>query len=182
MTITEHLEFSVVSAPLAQIDRRALSQAWYSALYECDAVPAKAPPSRAKPISSERTSIAEKRSCGRAPRKSSELRPERRAPASSPLRSGAAQIERRAARSALARNIERRFLHPGPPAKAATFQLQGDRGRVQILLRNSGDETQLVAICAPSARRDVAAALAQARYALAVRGITLRSEVREASA
>ncbi len=33
MTISEHLNFSVLSAPIAAIDRRALSQAWYCALF-----------------------------------------------------------------------------------------------------------------------------------------------------
>src|SRR5579871_248587 len=37
MTIDKHLDLSVLSAPVASVDRRSLSQAWYSALYGTNA-------------------------------------------------------------------------------------------------------------------------------------------------
>src|SRR5947209_12295227 len=132
MTITEHLEFSVVNAPLAQIDRRALSQAWYSALYGDKGALPKSQRARSKdvqqPLRSGEAQAPEKP----IKRKTPIVPPNRRAPGSSPLRAGTAEFDRRAARSALARNIERRFLRPGAPVRTATFALQGERGRVQV--------------------------------------------------
>lgn len=179
MTITEHLEFSVVSAPLAQIDRRALSQAWYSALYSQSAAPAKAPASHAR--NAESVSAASK-TPNDTP--ATQLHAPagargRRCIIPTQARAEASGEERRAARSSLARRIERRFLRPGMPPKHATFQLEGDRGRVQILLQQSGAQMRLVAICADAARTRVAEALAQARYALAGRGIALHGEIHE---
>jgi len=182
MTITEHLEFSVVSAPLAQIDRRALSQSWYSALYGANGATPKSASERAKVSEPAALTRVARSSEKPASEKAAALPVNRRALGSSPLRTGAAEIDRRAARSPLARNIERRFLRPGAPVQAASFALEGERGRVRILLRNAGEQLQLVAICAPSARSCVATALAQARYALAMRCIALRTDVREACA
>lgn len=179
MTITEHLEFSVVSAPLAQIDRRALSQAWYSALYSQSVAPAKAPALRARNLAS-----APAASTSPKPRTATRTQaPERaidRLVTCSQPHVGIIGGERRAEGSSLARRIERRFLRPGSPPKQATFQLDGDRGRVQILLQQSGEQMRLVAICADAARSRVTEALSQARYALAARGIALHGEIREA--
>lgn len=176
MTITEHLEFSVLSAPIAALDRRALSQAWYSALYGAAAPVrpnARAPKTSAcaKPVrapaqgsSGEQTAhvknAASRSAAGRQ----------------TPVRG--LEFERRAPRSALARKIERTFLHPRACTRKAAFTIDGAGARVQILLQSSGGKLKLVAICPPKAEAHVAEALAQARYALALRGIAVSAETR----
>ncbi len=87
-------------------------------------------------------------------------------------------VERRAARNGLARTIERSLLHPRGQTRAATLTL--GNGRVRVILKHSRAGLLLVAICAPKAGSAVARALAQARYALARRGIALQTAVREA--
>lgn len=181
MTITQHLEFSVLTAPLAAVDRRGLSQAWYSALYGA-AQPATTPVRKAP---------CAQRSAARAA--SSSLQTERafRASTSSAGIPKAVQSrnpvvqpgvpERRQPHSALARKIERAFLQRKSPVYKAAFSLDGGNGRVQVLLRSGGPVLKLVAICPPKAARHVAAALAQARYALARRGIALETEISESA-
>jgi hypothetical protein len=90
----------------------------------------------------------------------------------------AGQVERRAPRSALARKIERTFLHPCAVTRKASFAIDGAQGRVQVLLQRQGSRIKLVAICPVKARAEVATALAQARYALALRGIELDAQMR----
>lgn len=181
MTITQHLEFSVLSAPLASVDRRSLSQAWYSALYGDAAPPCESPASSATRAvtNGERGAESEPRTQLRA------LRPAQPSPikASAPIspRIGVPESERRAARSPLARKIEHAFLRPHNAPRTAAFALGGSHGRVQIVLQQRGERVQLVAICPPRARERVARALAEARYALAARGIALDTTEREVS-
>jgi hypothetical protein len=60
-----------------------------------------------------------------------------------------------------------------------TFALPG-AGRVHVTLQGRGASLRLVALCSPAAREAVARALSEARYALALRGITLRAQLGEA--
>jgi hypothetical protein len=96
-----------------------------------------------------------------------------------PVRREAA--DRRAARSPLARKIERSFLDPRYRVHRATFTLEGVRTRVHIALQTSGPCVRLIAVCPPAVRATVARALDEARYALAQRGITLHAETRDTS-
>ena len=91
---------------------------------------------------------------------------------------GAPVHDRRTVRSALARKIERVFVASKNPPKHASFTLEGARGRVQILLQQNGGRTQIIALCPPAAQQIVAQALSQARYALALRGISIGAHVR----
>ena len=91
---------------------------------------------------------------------------------------GAPGTERRLLRSKLAQKIEQTFLKPQQAPKHASFSLDGRRGRVQILLRTTGNATQIIALCPPAAREVVAHALSQVRYALAMRGINIHTGVR----
>ena len=182
MTINEQLQFSVLSAPVASLDRRTLSQAWYSALYGAR--------ERAG------TDLRAKRSSGAPPRTFETARANARAVCVQPSRPSQARLplatgdrtglpagsERRAARSILARKIERVFLQPKNRPHKASFSLEGDCGRVHVILQSHGAQAKLVAVCSPAARAHVAQALAQARYALALRGIDLQPDVREAPA
>lgn len=181
MTITQHLEFSVLTAPLAAVDRRGLSQAWYSALYGESASPAQTPPSKTSSGFAPSLHVAAKRPQGQAaeaPKRPAAFNPApgRKADVLAPN----GTPERRALRSPLARKIERAFLDPKTRAQNAFFALEGGEGRVQVLLRSHGSNVKLVALCPRKAIKQVAAALAQVRYALARRGIALETELRDA--
>jgi hypothetical protein len=176
---TQQLGFSILTAPLAAIDRRSLSQAWYSALHLAHASPARS-------------------SCGFTRSKQSTIESEplrgsatskvvRRGESAAPVvRSGHATSriaqgsERRAERSPLARRIERTFLDPVRPSKRATFTIDGTRARVHVALQATVAGVRLVAVCPAAVRSGVARALDEARYALALRGIALRIDVNEA--
>lgn len=180
MTISENLEFSVVSAPVAAFDRRALSQAWYSALYGSRAPGSIPPDVRALlPANPEaaRPSKPDNSGAPCKPAPSDAGRPLARAigPAAEP-------IERRGPQSTLARKIERAFLRPQRAAGKASFTLESDLGRVQVVLQSRGSRCKLVAVCSAKASALVAQALLQARYALAKRGIQLDAQARESAA
>lgn len=177
MTISEHLQFSVLTAPIASFDRRALSQAWYSALYgepqpvrvpaEQTQKPSERLRAQCKPVTAP-TEAPQTKAAGSS----------MRAHATQSLSRGG-EIERRGPRSALARKIERTFLHPKPAARKASFTFESEFGRVQVLLHSNGSHMKLVAVCSAKAKAYVARALAQASYALALRGIDLESQTRE---
>lgn len=175
--MTQQLRAGILSAPLAAIDRRALSQAWYSALgYARERTPAVLQCRAAiTPSPLERAA----RACGgraiaaRTPGAAVRVVPLAAGAARDPIAT-AASSDRRAPASRLARAIERRFAQtPAPPARA-TFALDG--GRVHVILRSRGGDVRLIALCAPAARVTVARALEEARYALAARGIALGVE------
>ncbi len=177
MTITEHLEFSVLTAPIATLDRRSLSQAWYSALY-----------GDGKTACSQTSAVKPRTSSVTAPREPMVQRSVlfHEASASTTTHARAAvcaprggDVERRGPHSPLARKIERAFLHSGNVPRKAAFALDGEHGRVQVILQSRGSQFKLVAICPPKAKAQVARALAQARYALALRGIELEAHARE---
>lgn len=181
MTITQHLEFSVLTAPLACVDRRSLSQAWYSALYGT----AQAPVLEKKPLQKNAAPRLRVRTANvNAQNPNPPAVRSQKAP-SAEFTAAKRQMpppERRAPRSPLARKIERAFLQPKAPVRKAAFTLESAAGRVQILLSSSGARIGLIAICPQKARKEVAAALAQARYALAARGIEMTADVREMAA
>lgn len=182
MTITQDLEFSVLAAPLAAVDRRGLSEAWYSALY------AQAKPVPVMSCAKNSVTAAQARNGAHLQLPSNGIPTEKPAPSAATAASRSASatpagcVERRAPRSPLARRIERAFLHPKSPVRSAAFALEGETGRVQIILRARGSNLKLVAICPRKASTQVAAALEQARYALARRGIALNAEMRDSAA
>jgi hypothetical protein len=176
--ITQQLGFSILTAPLAAIDRRSLSQAWYSALHLAHATKPQSSCSRAS--AKQSTTEGEPRRCG-APSHAVRLG-ERAAPTARKghvtLRT-AVPPERRAERSPLARHIERTFLHPVRANNRATFTIDGTQARVHVALQTTASGVRLVAVCPAAIRIDVARALDEARYALALRGIALRIDVNE---
>lgn len=176
--MTQQLGFSVLTAPIAAIDRRALSQAWYSALHlarrshEGDRSIAvctvRSQAHEKTPVSFERTS------------------PNVRAPLSTRVHREAERIERdpqplerRAIRSSLARKIEHAFLRPNVTAKRATFTIDGTAARVQVSMQHTRSGLRLIAVCPSHTRKSVARALEQARYALAARGISVDARIVE---
>ncbi len=173
--MTQQIGFSVLSAPLAAIDRRALSEAWYSALHLAKGNAAEAP--RSKPVKPS-GAVHAKAATAPAQRSTADAVhfPPRAAAQQRDRQNEAQLVERRAMRSPLARKIESTFLHPSRSVQRATFTIDGTQNRVHIALQTSGSQLRLIAICPPSVRTAVARALEEARYALAERGITLSAE------
>ncbi|HUA10044.1 MAG TPA: hypothetical protein VMA98_12330 [Candidatus Acidoferrales bacterium] len=176
--MSQQLDFSILTAPLAAVDRRALSQAWYSALHLA-ARPA-APSDLARAVAH---TDAPGRDLQLVASPAREGRAEPHA-AARPLqeRGGGVTVaaERRAERSSLARRIERVFCDPARRTQRASFTLEGTSARVHVTLQSNASGTHIVAVCSPAARAAVTRALEQARYALAARGIALRVDVSEA--
>jgi hypothetical protein len=173
--------FSVLTAPLAAIDRRALSQAWYSALHvvkhgpngesrtKLQAVPA-APAGGGAPPSKKRTRANDEM----AMRRFDKTRPAPQMPV--------AHGDRRAWRSALARKIELAFLRPTRTPVRTTLSIEGTGARVHVALQQTPAGLRLVAVCPARLRETVARALDEARFALAARGISLYTVLPEEQA
>jgi hypothetical protein len=164
---------AVVATQLAATDRRALSQAWYSALHFADRASVAVPASRAH-------------SAGRRPGVGSPCtRPAARTPVShasldgrafravAPRIAGAEPLERRSPRTDLARGIERALARRAPHSGAASFAIRAGGGRIRLIVRVDGGRTRVVAICATALRERVERALAQARFTLAARGVRM---------
>jgi hypothetical protein len=165
---------AVVATRLPIIDRRALSQAWFSALHLAQ------PPSGTvapRPASATPAVAARPRVTG------SGALPAAGAPAARPqtavraLPAGSVLTERRASAGDLARRIERAIDRHGAvrPLRTVTIAVNAGDGRVQLLVRGDGATTRIIALCAPHLRERVDRALAHARFALAAGG--MRAEV-----
>jgi hypothetical protein len=175
--MTQQLEVSILAAPLAAIDRRALSQAWYSALHlarpERSPVPSRecSPCTVATPIDAapkrESESLSPRPAAARVAH-SVQTKPSKMAAQPSAPR---ISVNREAVPLSL--RIERRFAHPTSQIKRATFSMGRGEARVHVILQTNGNVATLVALCRPQMRSVVARALAQARFALAARGFVL---------
>jgi hypothetical protein len=170
---TRQLQVSILAAPLAAIDRRALSQAWYSALRLArDQRPAR------------QTRVRDSQGVPARERAGTEPAVSRSVGSKAYARTFVDSFEsrriagydaawyvvdRRAPRSPLATRIESVLFDPRSQAKRASFTI--GRRRVHIVLQSKGDRVALVALCSPALCGIVARALAQARFALAARGI-----------
>ncbi|HTA37800.1 MAG TPA: hypothetical protein VK760_01930 [Candidatus Acidoferrales bacterium] len=177
MTTTQQLDISVLSAPLAAIDRRSLSQAWYSALHLArdGSSPKPAAPRSATVQGSAPRGVA----LAARPPRTGELVPVNAKTAHATLARGGGAVERRTPRSPLAGRIERAlFERPSAHARSA-FAIGEGTGRVVVVLHATGTRVRLIALCSPSLRRTVSRALDQARFALAARGIAMDGGVLE---
>lgn len=162
---------AVIATQLARTDRRALSEAWYSALHLAHAsAPRKRSPARsagAAPPQAMRTVSSSARRPVAAPLAAARLRKNTGAPP-------AVQAERRRPVDDTARRIERAVatLAARRPAPAAhTIDVAG--GRVRLLVHNDGGTTRVVALCNHALREDVERALAGARFTLARAGFAV---------
>ncbi|HXO17241.1 MAG TPA: hypothetical protein VN909_03645 [Candidatus Dormibacteraeota bacterium] len=175
--MTHQLEVSILAAPLGAIDRRVLSQAWYSAL----GLASSRPDAPATSASARTTAAAAFVRGGPATamphRAGAPLLPVRAVPrkaAGIPLNCASRnEFHRRTVRSKLAVQIERTFADPGSHVRRATFSLGRGSVRVHVILQTKGEHAVLLAICSPEVRGIVSRALTQARHALAARGIDL---------
>jgi hypothetical protein len=178
--MTQQLGFSILTAPLAAIDRRELSQAWYSALHLArDAAPA--PEAAAARVLQESTLPRARRDRVPEPavRRSAVRIANREERTAHRLLSD--ERERRAPRSMLARRIERCLLRRPGKVRRATFTLDGTSARVHVTLQFATGGLRLIAVCAPPVRERVRQALEEARYALASRGVALAIDLRDTS-
>jgi hypothetical protein len=172
---------SIIAAPLAAIDRRALSQAWYAALQRAPrsrttpatlraAVPALAPVRTREDVASALGS--------RTPQCFARLGNDK--PARGTVTGdGIGPHVRCRLRSQLAQRIERVFSDSRAELRRATFSLGRGNVRVHVILQTRGGRTILLALCPPEVRAIVARALSDVRFALAARGIGLAVRARE---
>lgn len=192
---------AVLATELPATDRRALSQAWYSALHLAERTPRAGSASHqpagsanggasgfahdARPAQGAAHSDGAS-ARGMAQRAASARRDAsathdtsvraRRHGAGAPRDRSEPLAERRAPKSELAGRIERALAQRGR-GMSASFALSAAGGRVRLLVRSDGARTRVVAVCAPPLRERVERALAQARFALAARGASVRAEV-----
>lgn len=168
---------ALLATHLAHTDRRALSQAWYSALHLAGR---DSPGARARPAAAHaavRAPLARAVRSGDAPARDTgngrNPRPARTVPEPRAARGdgGAGPLERRCAKSELARTIEHGIARRAPRAETASFVVRAANGRVHVVVRTGGGGTRVVAVCSPSLRERVERALAQARFTLAGRGL-----------
>lgn len=181
--MTRELEVSILAAPLAAMDRRALSQAWYSALHLAQRSPqgesAVARPAHLAVLRPQ--AMRSSSSAADCNVRAAYLQPVARQSASrsscdaSP--GGASSIAR--GRSLLSQRIERRFAVTAQPTARATFSFGRGTARVHVIMQTNGNTARLVAICRPAMREVVARALAEARLALRARGIYVAGRGRE---
>lgn len=168
-------DIAAVRARLPYFDRRALSQAWFSAFHlASDATPATVKHAFA---------ICEGASDGPLPRSATlQRRSQSLVPFAGPkpLRrlegagaSGPASPARRGQRVAAPLEAARRF----PPLRAS-FTITIEGARVQILLRREGPALHVVALCTRRHLELVRRALACADFALRAQGADVRSSLR----
>ncbi len=183
--MTRELQVSVLAAPLAAIDRRMLSQAWYSALRLAQQPIARNGSLRPVAPSPQRRGA-------RGPQVRRERSNTPRLPASKPLpafqrRSVRTIVDRDESlprlklttRRPLARAIEEAFCTPSDALRRATFSVGRRGARVHVLLQTRGGVSALVALCSPAVSRQVSRALAEARLCLAARGVVADLCLRE---
>jgi hypothetical protein len=171
---------AVVTTTLAQTDRRALSQAWYSALHLAETTKPGAGKTGAALPAPETSTAGRSEARGASQR----LDPGARAGDdarrvvrrfAAPRESGIPP-ERRLPAGALGRRIAKIIARPAAAPATARSQTVSVRGaRIHVIVRTHGNATRIVALCPPPLEARVARALAQARFALAARGVRVEA-------
>lgn len=163
--MTHELEVSILAAPLAQMDRGALSQAWYTALRlapNARLAAAGCTHAQMGPVSAAHHRLGETLKTVEPARCASAITispSHRNAPAFNEVQGAAGRARSRA----LAVRIERAFAGLPMRAKRATFSLGRGNARVHIILQTIGERPTLLALCRPEAKTVVMRALAHAR-------------------
>lgn len=169
---TEHL--SVVTADLLCTDRRALSQAWFSALRLAGHEPSSHPVSGPAHWISSSSNVV----CERA-HESADISPSDHARAQTRLRSsGSASLDvhelpknatlplelRATSRlhSTSADKLARALAHASAPKTTSAQTVSLADGRVHLIVRSDGQRTRIVAVCSTALRTTVERALALA--------------------
>ncbi len=172
--MTTASDVAVVATHLAQTDRRALSQAWYSALHVAPgdaraAIRSTRAPNASSARVGERavSALAESDMPGKMP---AEARTSRGAGVSSPF------VERRNVADASTRRVERAVAALArAPRRTVPHTVALAGGRVTIVIRGDAHATRIVALCSEPLRATVERALAHARFALASRGASVNA-------
>lgn len=173
--MTEQLRVSVVAAPLAAIDPRALSQAWYSALHLARTTPDRSTKTQSNRAPSANVMRSSAGAAIREVRQTGVAASSRSYVAAQSIGSNDVRSDRTPSR--MARRIERALARPQCPPCRTAFVVGEGAARALILLQSRGDKTYLVAMCAPERRETIARALAQVRASLAARGFAFESRV-----
>jgi|SRR5581483_6347494 len=174
---TEKLGFDVLTAPIAEVDRRTLSQAWYSALHVTNADGRQPSCSRSNVVPFRKREAAMQERNPHLRLTSEPVRSIRALRAREGRVDGEMWVERRAPHVLLARRIEKVLFDR--PMRQAAFTLAVESGRVRLSVRSIGTRVHLVAVCTPSARENVARALQQVRFSFARRGVVFAGSLRE---
>jgi hypothetical protein len=167
---------AVVTTTLAQTDRRALSQAWYSALHLAQAAqPRAATSAHAVPVAGSGPARSMEVRSASQPRASADAA--RVSPRTAPrIQPPGVAAERREQPGVLGRRIAKVVARPAAgrdAARAATVCVRG--ARVHVIVRTLGSATRIVALCPAPLEARVARALAQARFALAAHGVRVEA-------
>jgi len=164
----------ILTTQLAATDRRALSQAWYSALHLAEREPRAGAGHRRTGGVARRDDECESQAGpnGRVARCAVTVAAGRAQPLSRGAGRQPIETERRDPKTAIARRLERALARCSRRDAPWSFSLRAGNGRVHLVLRSDGARMRLVAICAPSMRERVERALAQARFALGGDGVT----------
>ncbi|MBV8198180.1 MAG: hypothetical protein JO263_08590 [Candidatus Eremiobacteraeota bacterium] len=182
--MTRELQVSILAAPVAAMDRRSLSQAWYSALgFARRSAQSPATASAGARSSEDAAAKAHDASGGSTANPQPSLTMLR---ASSHARThdfcsfdaSRAHVMARA-RTPLGRAIEEAFSNRPELLRRATFSIGRGGARVHVILQTRGGVTALVALCSPAYSRQVSRALAEARLSLAARGFAADVRLRE---
>jgi len=164
---------NVLSVPVAKCDRRALSQAWYSALHSRRAIVARSTVVRRR--TTERpAAIQHGRVLQFAPSGTQRLANVRSLASKRLASLVPAWQQQPARRASLAVRMEQTFfLHQNAP-RQATFTLDDGKARVHVILRRLGQTVHLVALCSAGVREEVARALIEIQRRLRAQGLQLR--------
>ena len=164
---------AVIATDIAQTDRRALSEAWYSALHLADSAIAAPSPCAAAKSSFATTVTARPRYESAKALSARAEGPQARSRGTAAI-TPSATIDRRQPATESSRRIERAVatLSARRPVPAA-HTIDVDGGRVRLLVHTDGRRTRILAVCNSPQRDVVERALASARFTLAGAGLAV---------
>lgn len=172
-TLTQPLEISVLSAPIAAIDRRELSQAWYSALGFTRRFDSKSMAALGSGGLRTRGFVLERpttvvRSPSRAGCAISKLAPRATNRAKRAMDGERSVSERRSKMKPFVqmKPSVQRAVRPQNGAARTTVTIDGERGRVYLMVQWHGERLRIVAVCPKRLAGSVARALEEARFGL----------------
>ena len=166
---------SVLSVPIEKCDRRALSQAWYSALHGRRAIVARPAVAVHRRITERAAPVQHRKVLPFAP-SDTQRHVSVRPLASKRLATLApAHQQHPARRASLAVRMEQTFFLHQNASRQATFALDSGKARVHVMLRRLGQTVHLVALCSAAAREEVAQALGEIQRSLRAQGLRLQA-------
>ncbi len=169
---------TVIATRLPYIDRRSLSQAWFSALHIASDGPIAANVSDRRGLAATAIATSPKATATSARALDASAPPRARAASRATGAAGAEIATRRALDARVAAAARASFARARSyPPFASTLTLDVANERVQLVLRRDGATLHVVAICRSEIAETVRRALAAADLHLRVRGESVRSSV-----